>query len=753
MNQQSPPPAARRRDPGIAERLSQVVHQSKDYPEFVRNLAKVMLEATSAQGIAFFRAGEKGSEVGLAYAIDPKWLEQVAKTHEDFNRAAGACWRTGGQQHMAIPAGSLHLTKEATVSPQAAPENLSPQASIQELAMASVVSESDIHADQGESAQEPTATEQEPSAAANESPVPPKPVPRKETELVHLVFTALKDGKRVHSVAMTKHEGIPGPALFGQATLLKLAADRSEAWFHKQNEARAEATITELEAEQQSIGRIARHIERTRFAYDLVNEVQNLVGCDRVAFLTCRFGKCKAVAYSGQPTFDKRSNSIRRLTSLTNQVTRSRAPFWSDEQEETVLAPEVEKSLDAYREESNVRSVAVLPLLSTEPTKNPSYKDRLVEMVNDGNPKNEELIGAVVLEQVETELDQEKAQRVWGRIEAPVIHAAMNSRRHHSIFLMPLWLLVGQFLQLYIGSTQKKAIAITLGILAAIVALIVIPAEHTIRCEGVLRPTDLQHVYAREEGAVDGLMVSDGQRVQKGDLLLRQQSFELEESKAELQGELARLESEAKVLQAKLVTQRLDDESQRVNADETLMIEYSKNQAELAKVREMNQLATERLNNLDVRASFPGVVYAWNIQRRLGDRPVSAGDKLFSIARVDGTWELELKVPDRRAAYVTRAWHRSQERSEDLKVTYIQSSSPGVQHPASVQHIPGNFEVGADEELVLPVRARLPSDPPSDLKPGTPVVAKVHCGSVSLGYAKLYEFYDFARRIWFTYVF
>ena len=533
--------------------------------------------------------------------------------------------------------------------------------------------------------------------------------------------------------------------------ILGLIAARSEAWFENQRLAEAEEERNVLLKERESFTRINQNIERKKFAYDLVNELQILSGCDRVAFLTFQSGHSKPIAFSGQPVFDKRSNSVRRLTSLVNVALRSGRPFWSDDTE--TIAPQLTKPLDTYREESHVMSLAIFPLVVSSPATNPTYRDRMEEMVNEGNPKNERTIGAVVLEQMEQELDRQSLDSMWERIEPRIVDAANNSQRHHSIFLMPFWLLLGQFFGLYFGSTRKKAIAITAAIAAGIALLLFYPSELLIRCEGVIQPRDLQHIFAREDGSVEGIMVADGQQVEQGQLLMLQENLKLEEQRVEARGELVRLLTERKTLRDDLVSMRLEETPEDKDKEAEVTSKLNEIDAAIDVQKELLALAENRMQSLGVRAVHPGVVFAWNVQRRFGERPVSVGDKLFSIANVEGPWELELKVPDKRAGYVMQAWRQSVEKEQPLEITYVCASNPNELMEGEVCHVPENLEVGSNDEAILPIKAALSRDATLHIKPKTSVVAKIHCGRCSLGYAKLYEFFDWVQRTWFEFVY
>lgn len=685
-------PADKEATPDIAAELQQAVYASENKQALVLETLRLMAAASQAGGIALLTPCETGAELFVSRGLDAERFEELVGSNQTLLEAFAASFENYQQHYSRLP-------------------------NVLEV-----------------------------EGAGDEE----RPIATLETTAI---YTPLSNGSETYAVAVTIYPCAEDASLDGRREIVRLIADRSEAWFDKRRAHFAENLSSELRKEHAACVRISQNVDRNRFAYDLVNELQQLLGCDRVAYLVSTgSNSCKPLAFSGQPIFDKRSNSVRRLARLVKTVLRSKQPFWSSEGGE--LAPQLEKPLDAYREESHVNSLAVLPLVIAPPAVNPTHKQSMEEMVNEGTPKNERVIGAIVLEQMQSELDREAIQERWNRIELPVLNAAENSRRHNSLFLMPVWRLLGMFFELYMGSTRKKAVAVTAAVVVCVMALLIVPADLTIRCEGVLTPRQLQHVFPQEEGTITQILVSDGDRVREGQLLLRQRNLDLDSKRVEAVGELARLRAERRSMEKELVSHRLgkNDEQEKEKGGQ-LTIDYAANRAKIRMQEEMVSLANSRVGNLDVRAAFDGVVFAWNAKRRLGERTVSQQNRLFSVARIEGPWQLDLKVPDRRAGYVVRAWRESLLEQTPLRITYVRTSDPETHFEAVVCHVQENLEVGPKEESVLPVQGDVPREVVDATKPGTPVVAKIHCGRVSIGYAKLYEFFDWVQRIWFTYVF
>jgi hypothetical protein len=514
----------------------------------------------------------------------------------------------------------------------------------------------------------------------------------------------------------------------------------------------AEQELQANRRKDQVINRLTRPLDRQENAYAVANELKAYFGCDRVSFVERIGDRCRIEAVSGQHTFDRRSNSIRKLQRLVTKVLRTRQPYWSGD---PVNAPQLERSLDDYVAESNVRSVGILPLIVHEPERNPSDEMQLIEMVNEGTPDQGKVIGALVVEQVERLLDQPLIEDQWDAIRGPVTNAVHNSQQHARLFLMPVWKTLGKFADLYRGRTRITALLVTVAILAAAVGAVITPADFRIRCEGVIQPREQFPVYAQQDGTVNEILVSDGDRVEPGQVLVRQRNPEKEQ-------ELVALAGQAEVLQRKLegLLYRRSEQTLAAERDvaalDELEAEGLVTRAELETVNKQVALVQSQLDSLDIKAPFHGVVFAWHLDRRFRDRPVTMGDRLFTVARTDSAWELELKVPDTRAGYVQTAWSEMNTERSDLSVSYVVTSDPTKRRRGIVRHVPPNLDVDPLQGNILPVSVDIMLDQSEreDVRsrPGTSVVGQVHCGERSLAYCKLYEFVDWSRRKYFEFV-
>src|SRR5437763_7679626 len=96
----------------------------------------------------------------------------------------------------------------------------------------------------------------------------------------------------------------------------------------------------------------------------------------------------------------------------------------------------------------------------------------------------------------------------------------------------------------------------------------------------------------------------------------------------------------------------------------------------------------KELEALTVRRPLAGEVVAWNVQQQLAARPLRRGDALLTVADTAGPWQLELKVPSRRAGRLLAA------RSEThRRVSFVLATNPGQTLEGAVTEIAPRLEI------------------------------------------------------------
>ena len=494
---------------------------------------------------------------------------------------------------------------------------------------------------------------------------------------------------------------------------------------------------------------ISKHFDMKPMAYSAVNRLHNYLAVDRVSLAIKRGSKCTIKAVSNQAVFDRRSNVIRQLEKLASQVGLISEPliFPRADQE---LPPALRDMVEKYFEVSNSVGIAMLPVFAEPARRKDDPEDLAATIQTDDDRK--ECIGVLVLEGIEQPLDFDRAKRRWDRVQGPVSSIVANSRHYDGLFLMPVWRALGSFADLYRGHTKSKAILITAAIASAFVALVAVPGDFKIRGEGMIQPIIRNHVYAEAEGTIDELRVADGDKVQPGDLLMNLKNPELGARVAEVAGKLHEAESQLQTSTMQRVMRNFKDESE----ERELVRNVASVEARISGLKEQLTLLKKNEAQLSIHSPIAGEVITWDVQQRLRNRPVKPGQRLVTIAVPAGGWEIELRIPDKRAGYLLNQWHVGEQHGQPVTATFVLTSDATQVYQGVVTKVASSSnEDDKDQENVVRVHVRLADDAMDKIKgakPGTSVIGHVRCGRASIGYCKLYECFDWIQRTWFRYV-
>ncbi len=494
-------------------------------------------------------------------------------------------------------------------------------------------------------------------------------------------------------------------------------------------------------------------------AYTIANEGRRLIECDRVS-VALRYGnKCRVVAVSGQDLFDKRSNTIRLLNKLSSAVVAVEEPMWYMG-DTSNFAPQVEKAVDAYVDESHSKAVAVIPLI-------PPMREEDKEDMNKRHDMKRPPLGALIVEQIENSAVQTKLRQ---RVDVVAKHscaALTNSLEHDSLFLMPLWRAIGRMSWIVRARTLPKTISITLLVLAAILSLFIVPWDYNMNADGRLIPTDRQEVYANIDGDVEDVMVHHGQEVggpiykegvevrngrpvnltdpdgrqdfsrvidpdafleKRGTPLVRLRNLDLATQIAKLTGDISRTHQEQAAINQVLTVERTMTPEDRVRQQgrvEELERLLSAYYAEAFLLRVKHQ-------NLTVCSPCDGVVVTFDVRETLINRPVQRGQVLMEIANPKGEWEVELFMPERSIGAIRKA-QLSMEK-DNLDVAFVLASAPETTHTGTIKEIHKTAEVRGDHGNVVLIRVALDNPDLIQKNIGATVTGKVKCGKKPVGY-------------------
>jgi hypothetical protein len=119
----------------------------------------------------------------------------------------------------------------------------------------------------------------------------------------------------------------------------------------------------------------------------------------------------------------------------------------------------------------------------------------------------------------------------------------------------------------------------------------------------------------------------------------------------------------------------------------------------------------------------------------------------MEVADLDGPWQLELLMPEKRMGYILKHLEKLPE-GTPLLVEFVPSTAPDTRHYGTVSVIHDRAEVrteasgagGATSAMnTVAIWVALDDQKSVDLRFGTEVGAKIDCGKRSLGYVIFYE--------------
>jgi multidrug resistance efflux pump len=321
------------------------------------------------------------------------------------------------------------------------------------------------------------------------------------------------------------------------------------------------------------------------------------------------------------------------------------------------------------------------------------------------------------------------------RTKTIAVHSASaltNALEHESLFLLPVWRALGKARWIVQARTLPKTLLVAAALLALVIAMFVLPADLEIAAQGKLQPAVRRDMFAHLDGVVVDVPVEHEQVVEPGQVLARLSNNQLDVEISNLVGRQRTTQERILGIQrAQLDGRQLSFEQQNQLAGELLELrQVAENLArELALLRQKEK-------RLIVRSEMAGQVVTWDIAGRLLGRPVQTGQLLMTVVDLQGDWELEVYVPERRVGHVSRATAAF---PAGLPVTFFLASHPDRQFTGEVVEMHRTTEVRGEEGNTVLMRVAIEKDQLPELRSETTVTARIHCGRHPIGYVLFHE--------------
>jgi len=487
-----------------------------------------------------------------------------------------------------------------------------------------------------------------------------------------------------------------------------------------------------LSAVDQYVHSVHQSIDYKITAANIANEGRNLVDCDRVTVATLERGVFQIQAISGQPSVNRRSNTVLALRDVIRFVLKTGQSFWYPAEGE--LSPQIEQALNNYLSNSATRSISIEPVFEKLDSEDPL----------ENGPRRNRVIGGIVAESCQEEVS---ADSLAPRIRTLSRHggdALRNALRHLQLFLYPLWNLLGKSKILMAARNMPKTIAVTACVLLAIALLIFVPAPMNVVCEGEVLPVKRDRLYAESEGTIEQIFVTPGQDIRKGQKLIQLSNPNLQLQLQEKMGEKKRIEAARNTAQmVRMKDPRGERGGEQTENTEALQAQIESLDREIDKINDL-------MEQMVVTSRIDGQVITWDFVEKLKERPVTFGDQLLEVADVDGQWQLELQLPDKKISHVKRAQARL---GEELKVDFVLASNPGVTYTGTIKSIARATQLQPDQKQSVRVVVELDAKDLDLRHVRARVNARIRCGQKSIGYVWLHPVGEFLQsqvlfRIW-----
>jgi len=536
-------------------------------------------------------------------------------------------------------------------------------------------------------------------------------------EMVHALMPVTCEG-RVTSVIEAERSGSIHPRLDAArvSQLLEVIAELA-ATFQRRADLTASGDELKWRTQLDQFA-LAVHQSLDPFttAHTIVNDGRVLLDCDRLSLLKRRGRAYRLVTVSGQSEVHRRSNVVRALEKLTAAALAAGERMSYPDQRND-LPPQVESALDHYCDLSAATRIEVIALAGSDTP-----------------------AGALIAENFTSEAPDAQLGPRLERVAAHASTAWMRAVEHRSVFLLPVWAAIGRLWPRGAAAWAGWLTAAVL-VIAAAVALCTIPADFEIAAEGTLQPAVQRHVFASSNGVIAELTVREGDRVEQGGLLATIENPELALKVEQISGELQTTEKKLASLKVARISEESSQDVDPVRLNQ-LAAEESELKVWLASLQRQLALLREEQQRQSLRRPIAGTVITWNVEEQLKARPVREGQRLMTVADLEGDWTLELDLPAQRAGHVATAAAAAE---APLPVTFVLATNPEESYHGELLQMAEIAQQNDTGQAVIRTTVLIDAASLRDRRPGAVASAKIDCGQRSVGYVWFRDLIEFVQ--------
>ena len=570
----------------------------------------------------------------------------------------------------------------------------------------------------------------------------PDGLPENPTDFLLLFCPVIVDDRVLGVLEIFQRPNVSPGAVQGFLRFLAALAELASDYLRNSQLRELQDRATLWSQFEQFTERVHQGLDVDQIAASIANDGRRLIGCDRVTVAVRKGSRFPIRAVSGLDSIDRRSNVLRAAKDLIRRVVVTKEPFWyqdsADEdhaQPHVEIAPQLTDSVHRYLDESPARLLAVFPLMPS-----PVAADGKSDSKQRSSRKDQP-IGAILIERFEGASTSGLTRHRSEVVARQSASALKNALEHSNLPFLPLLRIVGK-VGWHLRLRQLPRTVLVVGsLIAAAVAMVVVPADFTVEGHGELQPAVRRGVFASSDGIVatlaPPLTANETVSVSSGETLA-------ELSNTDLDFELTRVLGEIRTARESLSTkevQRLNVYDSDPNWESQLeKLSAEEKELEVSVTSLEAQLKALKLQQTDLILTSPidGQLLTWEAARILENRPVRRGDLLVKVADVDGPWVLEIRVPDQNIGYVNDA---RRELKPELDVSFVLATDPKTTWTGKVTDVAKDTRSFGESgpTVLVTVEIDRSSIPENQLRPGATVIPHIHTGQRPIGFVWFHE--------------